>query len=228
MSYSSAEIIRLIDLTSLNDDDTPERIAALCGQARAAGGVAAVCVYPSFIAQAMRELPDTPIATVINFPAGKDSDAKILADTASALAAGAKEIDLVLPQENAQAIAAAVKRQCRQAQSLLKIIIESGRFAQQADIAAAAGTAIDSGADFVKTSTGKIPVGATPEAVDTICRTIAAKNAAARVGIKISGGVRTPEDARRYLAIIEGHFGRSWIAPARVRIGASALLAALQ
>lgn len=233
MAFSNADIIRLIDLTSLNDDDTAERIAMLCTQASTPqGDVAAVCVYPRFVAQVADTLLGIPVATVVNFPEATDSLQTVLKATEHALQDGADEIDLVLPYHNLDApetleMVKAVKETCLSSNRLLKVIIESGYFTDQAEVAKAASIAIDAGADFVKTSTGKIPVGATPEAVETICRTIAEKGVSDSVGIKISGGVRSPEEARAYLDIIVRHFGAQWIHPSRVRIGASSLLSAL-
>ncbi|SUO96238.1 deoxyribose-phosphate aldolase [Suttonella ornithocola] len=228
----NADIVKLIDLTSLNDNDTPEVIDHLCQQATTPlGNVAAVCVYPQFVKQVDDTLLGIPVATVVNFPAATDSLDKVLKDTEQALKDGADEIDLVLPyrdsNENSLAMVKAVKKLCLDNNALLKVIIESGAFDNTADIKNAAAIAIDGGADFVKTSTGKIAVGATPEAAKAICEVLAEKGVSDSVGIKISGGVRTPEEANMYLEIITQQFGRDWITPHRVRIGASSLLNAL-
>lgn len=226
-------MVALLDLTSLNDDDTPEVISILCERARTpVGSVAAVCVYPRFVQQAATLLQGIPVATVVNFPTPHDGLDKVLKDTQVALEDGADEIDLVMDYRHLDApetvaMITAVKEVCVNANRLLKVIIESGYFDNQAQIAKAAALAIDGGADFVKTSTGKIQVGATLEAVETICRTIAEKGVSDSVGIKIAGGVKTPEQAQAYLDIITRYFGAQWVHPTRVRIGASSLLSAL-
>ncbi len=234
MSTELKQMISLLDLTSLNEDDTNERIEALCHDAVSADvNVAAVCVYSQFVTLVKNTLSaPIEIATVVNFPHAKDSQDSVLAETTQALKDGANEIDLVLPYhdissgntDNALAMVKAVKSACAEKNACLKVIIESGAFEQVEHIELAAQVALDGGADFIKTSTGKIAVGATAEAVEAICRVIKNNNAQDRVGIKMSGGVRSVADANTYLDIIEKHFGKEWINKKRVRIGASSLL----
>jgi deoxyribose-phosphate aldolase len=104
----------------------------------------------------------------------------------------------------------------------LKLILETGVLESPDRIAAAARTAVMSGVDFLKTSTGKVPVGATLEAAAVLLTVIA--EADGRVGLKVSGGVRTPDDAARYIALAGSMVGESWITPGHFRIGASSLL----
>jgi deoxyribose-phosphate aldolase len=231
-----AEVARralsLLDLTSLEDDDTDERIAALCRRATTpAGDVAAVCIYPRFVAQAKAALAGTAvrIATVINFPAGAGDAATVRSDTVEALAAGADEIDVVLPwsaylagdREGALAVVDVCREACGDA-AVLKVILETGRLEDPAVIRAAAADALAHGADFVKTSTGKVPVGATSEAARAMLEAI--RDAGGDRGFKASGGVRTTGDAARYLALADEVLGPAYPAPQRFRFGASSLL----
>jgi deoxyribose-phosphate aldolase len=222
-------VIPLVDLTTLADDDTDERVRALCERA-AATGVAAVCIYPRFVAVAVETLAGSPIAvaTVVNFPAGTDALENIVAETTQALADGADEIDLVVPFGAAMAgdldaVEATVRRideVCGDRH--LKTILETGALADPELIGAVARRAIAGGADFLKTSTGKIDVGATLDAARVILEAIAENDR--RVGIKLSGGVRTLDDAAGYLDLIDHMMGPGWASPATVRFGASGLL----
>ncbi|UOP05004.2 deoxyribose-phosphate aldolase [Conchiformibius kuhniae] len=225
------EIIALLDLTSLNDSDTAQTVRALCRRA-AAHGVAAVCVYPQFVAAAKRELADCPhiaLATVVNFPSGADAPEAVAAQTRQALQDGANEIDWVFPYRDfalgrhaqAQARTAEMAALCRAAGAKLKVILETGAL-EAADIRAAADAALRLGADFLKTSTGKIPQGATPEAAAILLEAIARHGGTA--GIKLSGGVRDAATAAAYVRQARAVFGADWTTPAHFRIGASALL----
>jgi deoxyribose-phosphate aldolase len=225
----------------LADDDTDERVRTLCERA-AATGVAAVCIYPRFVAVAAETLAATStgvaadtvngspvaVATVVNFPAGTDSLDDIVAETTQALADGADEIDLVVPFGAAlagdlDAVEATVRRideVC--GDHHLKCILETGALADPDLIGAVARRAIAGGADFLKTSTGKIAVGATLDAARVMLDAIAENDR--RVGIKLSGGVRTLDDAAGYLDLIDHMMGPDWVSPATVRFGASGLL----
>jgi deoxyribose-phosphate aldolase len=223
----------LVDLTSLNDDDTPERIAALCEQAvTPAGQVAAVCIYSPFVRQAVNALEGTGVrvATVANFPAGAPDAAAAAREADAAVNAGADEVDVVLPYERYAAgdreAALEVVRAARDATAgaVLKVILESGRLGSAETIQAAATDALDAGADFVKTSTGKLQPGATPEAARAMLAAIAA---AGHGGFKASGGVRTTEDAAAYLGLADELLGEGWTTPATFRFGASGLLSDL-
>jgi deoxyribose-phosphate aldolase len=218
----------LVDLTSLNDDDTPERIAALCEQAvTPAGNVAAVCVYAPFVKQCVEALDGTgvKVATVANFPAGGlDVDAT-RAEIERELADGADEIDVVLPyaayRDGDRDRALELVRAARAAtgDTTLKVILETGRLEDL--VRAASDDVLQAGADFLKTSTGKLKPGATLEAARPMLEAIAH---AGRGGFKASGGVRTAEDAAGYLRLADELLGPDWATPQTFRFGASSLL----
>jgi len=221
-----------LDLTSLNDNDSAADIARLCARADGAQGqVAAVCVWPRFVAQA-RTLLAKParIAAVANFPDGALDTERALRDVATIAAADGDEIDLVLPWRallagERRACAALVRAVRRAAPALtLKLIIESGDLNDAALIRDASRIGLDEGVDFLKTSTGKRPVSATPDAARVMLETIAADTRAATVGFKAAGGIRRVADAAVYLNLVEEHLGAEALTPARCRLGASSLL----
>jgi deoxyribose-phosphate aldolase len=195
--------------------------------------VAAVCIWPAFVTQAKAALSGTPVrvATVVNFPAGTDALADVRDETRIARADGADEIDLVVPWRAFQAgetgAVAATVREVREicGGATLKAILETGELADPALIRAAADEALAGGADFLKTSTGKVGVNATPEAARVLLEAIRASGVDA--GLKAAGGVRTVADAGLYLGLCDDVMGEGWATPARFRIGASGLLDAL-
>jgi deoxyribose-phosphate aldolase len=223
-----------LDLTSLNDADTEATVAALCRRAvgpAGRGATAAVCVWPRLAAFARAELDaagarGVRVAAVANFPDGGTDTARAVRDTAAIAAAGAQEVDVVIPYralDAAPALLAAVRREA--AGLTLKVILETGELADDAAITRACRIALDAGADFLKTSTGKVKVNATPHAARLLLQAIAADPAAAgRVGFKPAGGVRTVADAAVYLALTAEHLGAAALTPQRFRIGASGLL----
>jgi deoxyribose-phosphate aldolase len=221
-----------LDLTSLNDDDSDATIVVLADRARGrCGPPAALCVWPRFVARAKACAPaGVAVAAVANFPDGALDTARALADTRAIVAAGGDEVDLVLPwralRAGDAAAAAALVQAVRAAcpQQVLKLIIESGELAEPALIATACGIGLDAGVDFLKTSTGKVPVGATPEAAGQMLRAIARHPRAAQVGFKASGGIRTVADAALYIALVRQHLGDAAAGPRRLRFGASGLL----
>lgn len=223
----------LLDLTDLSDACTAADVAELCGKARASG-VAAVCVWPRFVADSVRALEGSGVrvATVINFPEGSEDAERAVADTSASLADGADEIDLVLPYpalmrgdaEAARRMVAAVRAAC--AGRLLKVILETGRLEAPDLIARASRLSLDAGADFIKTSTGKTPVSATPAAAESMLNVIRARGDRS-AGLKVSGGLRRVEDAGAYLALADRIMGTDWASPNTFRIGASALHADL-
>jgi deoxyribose-phosphate aldolase len=234
MDADRLDIARLalacLDLTSLNDRDDAAAIDALGARAVTPHGlVAAVCVWPRFVAQARAALPlAVRVAAVANFPHGTlDVDAA-LADGAAIAAAGGDEIDLVLPwrawvagdHASCAALVAAVRR--AHPTLTLKLILESGELRDEAVIAAAAKMALDEGVDFLKTSTGKTPVSATPTAARTMLAAIAAHPRRAEAGFKASGGIRTVADAKVYIDLTRAALGE--VTPRRFRIGASGLI----
>ncbi|MEO0495197.1 MAG: deoxyribose-phosphate aldolase [Actinomycetota bacterium] len=235
-------MVTAMDLTTLEGDDTPARIRALCATARrpdpsdaSIGPVAAVCVYPAFVPLARELLDGTPIAvaTVAGaFPHGLSGFDSRVADIAAAVEAGADEIDIVidrslviddhldrLAEELAEARRIVGDRH-------LKVIIEAGELPGVEAIRATTTVVAESGADFVKTSTGKAKVNATPEAVAAMADGVAAHVAGggAPVGIKVAGGVRTAAEAAGYLHLVAARLGSDWMSPARFRFGASSLL----
>lgn len=227
--------LALMDLTSLNDDDDDARIVALCRQAATpAGHPAAVCIYPRFIATARQALADAglagrvAIATVTNFPHGAADLAAAEAETRQAIADGADEVDVVFPYralmagdaETGRALVEACKTAC--GNRSLKVIIESGELAEAALIRRASEIAIEAGADFIKTSTGKVAVNATLEAAEIMLTAI--RDSGREVGFKAAGGVRSADDAAHYLDLAARLLGDAWITPAHFRFGASSLL----
>jgi len=220
-----------LDLTSLNDGDTAADIDALCHRAQTPHGpVAAVCVWPRFVAQARAALPAAiKVAAVANFPGGALDLQRALADVAEIAQAGGDEVDVVLPW---QALLAGQSTEVAEFLSevrfasrplTLKVIIESGELATAERIAEATRLALAAGADFVKTSTGKTKVGATPAAAATMLKEIAASGLSA-AGFKASGGVRSVLDAAGYIAQAEAALGAGALNPQRLRFGASGLL----
>ena len=217
-----------LDLTSLNEADTEADIARLCQRATGPfGPTAAVCVWPRLAAFSRRELPtEVAVAAVANFPDGSANTARAVADTRAIVDAGAQEVDVVIPYRQldaAPALLAAVRRACEGL--LLKVILETGELADAQQVALACRIALEAGADFLKTSTGKVRVNATPQAARALLQAIAADpKAQARVGFKPAGGIRTVADAQVYLSLVRGILGDTALSPRRFRIGASGLL----
>lgn len=230
---AAALCLRCLDLTSLGGADTEADIERLCARACTPfGNVAAVCVWPRFAACARRRLPPSiAVAAVANFPAGGCDAAAARREVQAIVAAGAQEVDLVLPWRTLRAGDDAAVRTLLQAARaacstrVLKIILETGELRAAALIERAATLAIDAGADFVKTSTGKVPVGATLQAARSMLRAIAAHGPAReRTGLKISGGLRRVAELRPYLELVRRTLGPEALRPQRFRIGASSLL----
>lgn len=221
-----------LDLTSLNDADTEADVIALCARAHGPHGtVAAACVWPRFAALARRELQaGIAVAAVANFPDGSADVERAVRETHEIVEAGAQEVDVVLPFARLMAgderavveLLAAVRQACDGL--VLKVILETGVLVSDALVARAAQLALDAGADFLKTSTGKTPVSATPQAATVMLNAIAADPRGARVGFKAAGGIRTVADAMVYFALVEQLLGASALNPQRFRIGASSLL----
>lgn len=230
----AARALACLDLTDLGESATEADADALCDRALTRhGATAAVCLWPRFVACARSRLGSGPvrIATVVNFPVGGERIAPVVEETQAALAAGADEIDVVLPYrafaEGRADVAARLIDAVRAASTghTLKVILETGMLREPQVIRRAADLAIAEGADFVKTSTGKVEVNATPEAARVLLESIAASGRP--VGIKPSGGIRTLADARLYLDLADRVMGPGWARPSTFRIGASGVLAAL-
>lgn len=233
---SAQRVLSLIDLTNLNDDCTEEDVVELCSRAQGEfGNTAAVCVWPRFVNLCASILRGTSIkvATVVNFPHGGTDVADVVATTIAALDAGANEIDLVLPYQSmitgdeAQVLSMLqAVREVVHAPAHLKVILETGELINPERIRRASELGIKSGADFIKTSTGKTKISATPEAVTTMLQVI--RDSERPVGLKPSGGIRTVADAQQYLDLADAIMGPQWATPQTFRFGASGLLDAVE
>lgn len=240
--------VRCIDLTTLAGDDTPDRVARLCAKARqpvapellAAMGVeglttGAVCVYPTMVATARRALGDSgiPVASVATgFPAGLMPMDLRLAEIRYAIDQGADEIDIVITRAHVlrgewTALydeLRAMREACGSAR--MKAILATGDLKSLENVARASHIAMQAGADWIKTSTGKEGVNATLPVSLVMCRAIRDYHAQTghRVGFKPAGGLRTAKDAVNWQVLMREELGRDWLAPQLFRIGASSLL----
>jgi len=230
---AAAIALRCLDLTSLNDADDEAAIARLCQRAQGVhGAVAAVCVWPRFAGLARSLLPpQIAVAAAANFPAGGSDIDAALHDVQQIVAAGAQEVDVVLPwralrggdSAAAEALLRAVRQACPGLR--LKVILETGELQDEALITRAAVLALDAGADMLKTSTGKTPHGASLPAAEAMLRCISAHpTARGRAGLKVSGGIRRVADVLPYLTLCRSLLGEAALQPQRLRIGASSLL----
>jgi deoxyribose-phosphate aldolase len=225
----AARALPLLDLTSLNDADTEADIEQLCRRA-IIYGTAAVCIWPRFVPAARSLLRGSGVrlATVANFPQGSDDIARAAEQCAAAAADGAEEVDVVAPiaaiREGDIGMVNELVTACRAAapETTLKVILETGTLAEPALIGGAARAAVMAGCDFLKTSTGKAPVGATLEAAAVLLAVI--EEAGGKVGLKVAGGIRTARQAASYLYLAEQLIDPSWACPKTFRFGASALL----
>lgn len=233
-------ILGLLDMTTLEGFDTTEKIVYLCRNARFSAldkglpDAAAICVYPSLVGAARKELAGSGIrlASVAGgFPAGQTGLAVKLDEIRYAISEGADEIDTVISRgkliegKNQEVFdeLSAMREACGPA--TLKVILETGELPSLQMIRKACEIAILAGADFIKTSTGKIPTGATPAAFMVMLDTIREylEKTGKTVGIKAAGGVRTPEQALNYAAMFRSELGDTLLQPAYFRIGASSL-----
>ncbi|HSS10447.1 MAG TPA: deoxyribose-phosphate aldolase, partial [Acidimicrobiales bacterium] len=234
--------IRMVDLTTLEGADTPGKVRALCAKAQrpdptdpTAPSVAAVCVYSDLVAVAVDALTgsDVKVASVATaFPSGRSSPMVKLAEVKEAVAAGASEVDMVIDRgaflagrfgsvlEEIQA----TKEGCGDAH--LKVILETGELATYDNVRRAPWLAMLSGADFIKTSTGKVAPAATLPVALVMLEAVRdfAEATGRQVGVKVAGGIRTAKDAIRYLVVVRETAGDDWLSPDRFRIGASSLL----
>jgi deoxyribose-phosphate aldolase len=246
-AYAIDLAISMIDLTTLEGADTPGKVRALCAKGanpdpgdRGTPRVAAVCVYSDMAAVAKAALTGTGIrvaSVATAFPSGRSALAVKLADTAEAVAAGADEIDMVIDRgaflsgrylEVFDEIKA-VKQACRRpdgSAAHLKVIFENGELATYDNIRRCSWLAMLAGADFIKTSTGKVAVNATP--ANTLLMLEAVRDFRAttgvQVGVKPAGGIRTSKDAVKYLVMVNETVGQDWLSPEWFRFGASSLL----
>ncbi|MCV3736362.1 deoxyribose-phosphate aldolase [Rhizobium sp. TRM96647] len=229
----AAKALSLLDLTDLSDNCDTAAIEKLCQQANTPfGTTAAICIWPRFVSQARTLLgPDSRIriATVVNFPSGDLPVETVVAETEQAIADGADEIDLAIPykaliagdEDAVRQMIRAVREACKPP-VVLKTILETGELKDRDLIRNASHLAISSGADFIKTSTGKVAVNATLEAADIMLNAI--RESGRNVGFKPAGGVRTVGDASLYLNLAATIHGPDWAIPSTFRFGASGLL----
>ncbi len=229
-TFSNEKIVSLLDLTSLNAEDTDTSITALCKKSvNQLGMVAAICIHKEFIPLAKQNLhKDINIATVINFPGGDYDIKDTLSELEIAINNGAHEIDLVMPYKQlilgeryfVEQFIRGIKINCTFMP--LKVIIESGELATEELIRLASKIAINEGANFIKTSTGKVKINATLPAAQYMLEEI--KLSGATCGFKASGGIKTLKDAIDYLNLAYTIMGSSFINKATFRFGASSLL----
>jgi len=234
--------IAMIDLTTLEGADTPGKVRAMCAKALrpdpadpAVPPVAAVCVYPDLVATARGVLAGSTVAiasVATAFPSGRASLAVKLADVRDAVQSGADEVDMVIDRGaflaghygQVYAEVRAVREACGTAH--LKVILETGELATLDNVARASWLAMLAGADFIKTSTGKVSPASTPPVALVMLGAVRDYSRATgrRVGVKVAGGIRTAKDAIRYLVLVRETAGQEWLTPALFRIGASSLL----
>jgi deoxyribose-phosphate aldolase len=234
--------VRMVDLTTLEGQDTPAKVRALCAKAvrpdptdPSCPSVAAVCVYPDMVPAAVSALAGSGVhvaSVATAFPSGRASLEVKLADVRDAVAAGADEIDMVIDRGaflsgrygRVYEEIVATKEACGGAH--LKVILETGELGTYDNVRRAAWLAMLAGADFVKTSTGKIsPASTLPVTLVMLeaCRDF--RDATGRqVGMKSAGGIRTSKDAIKYLVLVNETVGDDWLDPAWFRFGASSLL----
>jgi deoxyribose-phosphate aldolase len=234
-------LLNMIDLTSLNTTDNKSHIIHFTGKVNSFSGrysnipnVAAICVYPNFVSVVKEKLSarNVKIAAVAGaFPTSQTFRRIKVTECKMAIEAGADEIDIVIPVGaflgNDFAMVADEIREIKEAigQKQLKVIVESGLLGDYEQIFKASMIAMDAGADFIKTSTGKTTISATPEAAFVICHAISDFNAETgiRVGFKAAGGIVNPADAFNYYQIVNFCLGEDWLNNTLFRIGASRL-----
>jgi deoxyribose-phosphate aldolase len=245
-SWAIDVAISMIDLTTLEGQDTPGKVRGLCAKARrpepadpTCPAVAAVCVYPDLVATAVQALEGSGIhvaSVATAFPSGRSSmDVKLL-DAADAVAAGADEVDMVIDRgafltgdyqrvyDEIRALKEVVSAPDREVH--LKVILETGELATYDNVRRASWLAMLAGADFIKTSTGKVQPAATLPVTLTMLEAVRDfRDATGRqVGVKPAGGISTAKDAIRYLVMVKETVGDDWLSPRWFRFGASRLL----
>jgi deoxyribose-phosphate aldolase len=234
--------IRCVDLTTLEGSDTPGKIVAMCAKALRPNpidpsipSVAAVCLYPQLVPVAVGQLRGTGVhvASVAGgFPSGLGPLAERVSEVRSVVEMGADEVDIVLNRSAflsgryAQAFEEIAASRDAAGSAHLKVILEVGELGSYDRVRQASVLAMAAGADFIKTSTGKISSGATPPAA--LCMMEAARDffheTGRRVGVKLAGGIRQSKQAIQYLVLLHETLGPEWMTPDLFRIGASSLL----
>jgi deoxyribose-phosphate aldolase len=241
-------VVRMTDLTTLEGADTPGTVRALCAKARQPDPddpdcppVAAVCVYPDVVPVAVQALAGSGIkvaAVATAFPSGRASLTVKVADTRDAVLAGADEIDMVIDRgaflagryglvfEEILAVREAIEGAAGRRSVHLKVILETGELVTYDNVRRASWLAMLAGADFIKTSTGKVSPAATPAVTLVMLEAVRDFHTATGqvVGVKPAGGIRTAKDAVRYLVLVNETAGEGWLDPDRFRFGASSLL----
>jgi deoxyribose-phosphate aldolase len=234
--------IRMMDLTTLEGADTPGKVSALCAKAirpdpsdASIPSVAAVCVYPNLVAVAKQRLAGSGVrvaSVATAFPSGQSPIAVKLADVRDAVTLGADEIDMVIDRgaflsgRYAKVVdeIVRVKEACGEAH--LKVILETGELGTYDNVRRASLLAIAAGADFIKTSTGKVSPAATLPV--TLCMLEVIRDVHDEtgriIGMKPAGGIRTAKQAIQYLCVLNETLGSAWLTPALFRFGASSLL----
>jgi deoxyribose-phosphate aldolase len=232
-------VVACMDLTTLEGKDTPGKVRGLCARgispAPGVPSVAAICVYPALVPVAVRALAHSSVkvaSVATAFPSGLSPLDVKLRETLEAVAAGADEIDMVIDRSaflagHYDAVAheiAATREAC--AGATLKVILEVGELGSYAAVRRACDLALAAGADFLKTSTGKIGASSTPAVALLMCEAIRehARRTGREVGLKLAGGIRTSKSALGYVSIVHETLGNAWLVPERFRIGASSLL----
>ena len=233
--------VRMIDLTTLEGKDSEGKVRQMCRKAvrplpedPSVGPCAAVCVYPNWVATAKEELEGTPVkvaAVATGFPAGLVPLDVKLAETRRAVEAGADEIDMVIDRGaflsgELDAVfdeIITVRQACGDAH--LKVILETGELLTYDNVRRASQLAIAAGADFIKTSTGKMQPASTPAVVLVMLEAIRDHylTTGRKVGMKAAGGIRNTKQALHLLVIVKETLGDAWLTPALFRIGASTL-----
>jgi deoxyribose-phosphate aldolase len=234
--------LSMVDLTTLEGADTPGRITSLCTKAMrpdprdlSVPSVAAVCVYPDLVAHARSVLGSSNVAVAsvaTAFPSGRASLNVKLLDVREAVSAGADEVDMVIDRgaflsgRVGQVLdeVVAVKQACGSAH--LKVILETGELVTYDNVRRASWIAMLGGADFIKTSTGKVSVNATLPNALVMLESVRdfGESFGRLVGVKVAGGIRSTKDALRYLVVVNETVGSAWLTPDRFRFGASSLL----
>jgi deoxyribose-phosphate aldolase len=234
--------IRMVDLTTLEGQDTPGKVRALCAKGRrpdptdpSCPPVAAICVYGDLVPTAAEALAGSSIhiaAVATAFPSGRAPLDVKLADAKAAVAAGADEIDMVIDRGAFLAgryvdvydDIVATKQACGDAH--LKVILETGELATYDNVRRASWLAMLAGGDFIKTSTGKVSPAATLPVTLVMLEAVRDfRNQTDRqVGVKAAGGIRVAKDAVRYLVVVNEVAGDDWLSPDWFRFGASSLL----
>lgn len=245
-SFAIDLAISMVDLTTLEGADTPEKVRALCAKAvrpdpsdLSVPHVGAICVYNDMVSIARMQLDliggkEIPVAAVVTaFPSGRASMAVKIQDTEDAIAAGAGEIDMVIDRgaflagrymDVFQEIIA-IREICGE-RAHLKVILETGELVTYDNVRKASFLAMLAGADFIKTSTGKVAPAATPPVVLVMLEAVRDfyQMTQHRIGVKPAGGIRNTKDAIKQLVLVNETAGPEWLTPTLFRIGASALL----